>query len=105
MHRHRGEAAEPHWKPHGTQRADMRGNGDEASVSPSVGEFISKQRQLADLSLQRAPFELHAPVLRVSPHVDSATEDLEAFAEALAEATKLTVVITEKSGRSACPKG
>ncbi len=25
--------------------------------------------------VQRAPFELHAPVLRVSPHVDSATED------------------------------
>ena len=39
--------------------------------------------------MQRAPFELHAPVLRVSPHVDSATEDLEAFAEALAEATEL----------------
>ena len=37
----------------------------------------------------RAPFELHAPLLRVSPHVDSATEDLEAFAEALAEATEL----------------
>jgi selenocysteine lyase/cysteine desulfurase len=28
-------------------------------------------------------------VLRISPHVDSATEDLEAFAEALAEATEL----------------
>lgn len=39
--------------------------------------------------VQRAPFELHAPLLRVSPHVDSATEDLEAFAEALAEATEL----------------
>ena len=39
--------------------------------------------------VQRAPFELHTPVLRVSPHVDSATEDLEAFAEALAEATEL----------------
>ena len=31
----------------------MRENGDEASVSPSVGEFIRKQRQLADLSLRR----------------------------------------------------
>ena len=30
----------------------MRENGDEASVSPSVGEFIRKQRQLADLSLR-----------------------------------------------------
>jgi pyridoxal 5-phosphate dependent beta-lyase len=39
--------------------------------------------------VQPAPFELHAPVLRVSPHVDSATEDLEAFAEVLAEATEL----------------
>ena len=54
--------------------------------------------------MQRAPFELHAPVLRVSPHVDSATEDLEAFAEALAEATE-PVVIAAKSGRSASPKG
>jgi selenocysteine lyase/cysteine desulfurase len=39
--------------------------------------------------VQRALFEMHAPVLRVSPHVDSATENLEAFAEALAEATEL----------------
>jgi pyridoxal 5-phosphate dependent beta-lyase len=39
--------------------------------------------------MQRAPFELHAPVLRISQHFDSATEDLEAFAEALAEATEL----------------
>ena len=31
----------------------MRENGDEASVSPSVGEFSRKQRQLADLSLRR----------------------------------------------------
>jgi hypothetical protein len=32
-----------------------------------------------------APFELHALLLRISPQLDSATEDLEAFAEALAE--------------------
>jgi hypothetical protein len=31
----------------------MRENGDEASVSPSVGEFIRKLRQLADLSLRQ----------------------------------------------------
>ena len=31
----------------------MRENGDEASVSPSVGEFIRKQRKLADLSLRQ----------------------------------------------------
>ena len=37
--------------------------------------------------VQRAPFELSAPVLRVSPHVDSTAEDLEIFAEALVAAT------------------
>jgi pyridoxal 5-phosphate dependent beta-lyase len=31
----------------------------------------------------RAPFEMTGPVLRVSPHVDSTTEDLELFAAAL----------------------
>ncbi len=36
---------------------------------------------------QRAPFEMATPVLRASPHVDSTTEDLEQFAEALAAAT------------------
>ncbi|MGE2720177.1 ergothioneine biosynthesis PLP-dependent enzyme EgtE [Mycolicibacterium celeriflavum] len=33
---------------------------------------------------QRAPFEMAAPVLRASPHVDVTTEDLERFAAALA---------------------
>ncbi len=37
--------------------------------------------------VQRAPFELAAPVLRVSPHVDSTADDLPIFAEALAAAT------------------
>jgi pyridoxal 5-phosphate dependent beta-lyase len=37
--------------------------------------------------VQRAPFELTAPVLRASPHVDSTAEDLEQFAEALGTAT------------------
>ena len=35
----------------------------------------------------RAPFEMTTPVLRASPHVDAAAEDLEQFAEALAVAT------------------
>jgi pyridoxal 5-phosphate dependent beta-lyase len=34
--------------------------------------------------VQRAPFELRGPVLRMSPHVDCTPEDLEQFAEALA---------------------
>ena len=37
--------------------------------------------------VQRAPFEMRSPVLRVSPHVDSTADDLEQFAEALAAAT------------------
>jgi hypothetical protein len=44
---------------------------------------------ITSAEVQRAPFELHAPLLRVSPHVDSATEDLDGFADALAEATEL----------------
>jgi pyridoxal 5-phosphate dependent beta-lyase len=37
--------------------------------------------------VQRAPFEMRVPVLRVSPHVDTSGEDLEQFAEALVTAT------------------
>jgi hercynylcysteine S-oxide lyase len=36
----------------------------------------------------RAPFELSTPLLRLSPHVDSGAEDLDAFAGALAAATR-----------------
>jgi pyridoxal 5-phosphate dependent beta-lyase len=37
--------------------------------------------------VQRAPFEMTAPVLRASPHVDTTAEDLDQFAEGLAAAT------------------
>jgi hercynylcysteine S-oxide lyase len=37
--------------------------------------------------LERAPLELTAPVLRISPHVDTTADDLAAFAAALTEAT------------------
>lgn len=37
--------------------------------------------------VQRAPFEMAAPVLRVSPHVDTTPDDLAVFADALAVAT------------------
>ena len=39
---------------------------------------------------QRAPLELTAPVLRISPHVDTTADDLEGFAEALIAATAAT---------------
>jgi hercynylcysteine S-oxide lyase len=38
-------------------------------------------------SVARAPLELTAPVLRISPHVDTTADDLETFAEALIAAT------------------
>jgi pyridoxal 5-phosphate dependent beta-lyase len=38
--------------------------------------------------VQRAPFEITTPVLRASPHVDGAPDELERFAEALAVATE-----------------
>jgi pyridoxal 5-phosphate dependent beta-lyase len=37
--------------------------------------------------VQRAPFELAAPVLRLTPHVDTTAEDLATFRDALADAT------------------
>ena len=37
--------------------------------------------------VQRAPFELAEPVLRVSPHVDTTPDELAIFTEALADAT------------------
>ena len=55
--------------------------------------------------MQRAPFELHAPVLRVSPHVDSATEDLDGLRRGAGGGDGTTVVIAAKAGRSASPKG
>jgi hercynylcysteine S-oxide lyase len=38
-------------------------------------------------SVERAPLELTAPVLRISPHVDATGEDLTTFAAALSDAT------------------
>jgi pyridoxal 5-phosphate dependent beta-lyase len=40
--------------------------------------------------VQRAPLELTGPVLRISPHADTTTDDLTIFAEALNAATAAT---------------
>jgi pyridoxal 5-phosphate dependent beta-lyase len=37
--------------------------------------------------VERAPLEMTAPVLRISPHADTTSDDLETFAEALSAAT------------------
>jgi hercynylcysteine S-oxide lyase len=54
-----------------------------------VRSWLIEQRAIVTTvaEVQRAPFELRAPVLRVSPHVDSTAEDLEALAVALTAAT------------------
>ena len=43
------------------------------------------------VAVQRAPMELTAPVLRISPHVDAGVDDLTTFGEALTEAEAAAV--------------
>ncbi|HYQ34611.1 MAG TPA: ergothioneine biosynthesis PLP-dependent enzyme EgtE, partial [Mycobacterium sp.] len=40
--------------------------------------------------VDRAPLELTAPVLRISPHLDTTSDDLTIFAEALIAASAAT---------------
>ena len=50
--------------------------------------LIAERRILTtSASVERAPMELTAPVLRISPHVDTTADDLSTFAAALADAT------------------
>ncbi|MHA7650050.1 ergothioneine biosynthesis PLP-dependent enzyme EgtE [Mycobacterium sp. ML4] len=57
-----------------------------------VREWLLAERRILTTcaGVQRAPMELTAPVLRISPHVDTSPEDLVTFAEALIEATAAT---------------
>ena len=54
-----------------------------------VRGWLIAQRRIVTTSagVERAPLELRAPVLRISPHVDTTTEDLATFAAALTDAT------------------
>lgn len=53
--------------------------------------LLAERRILTTFAgVQRAPLELTAPVLRISPHVDTTAADLETFAEALIAATAAT---------------
>ena len=58
----------------------------------AVREWLLAERRILTTyaGVERAPRELTAPVLRISPHVDTATEDLTSFAEALDAATTAT---------------
>ena len=52
------------------------------------GWLIAERRVVTTaVVIERAPLELTAPVLRISPHVDASADDLAAFATALTEAT------------------
>lgn len=59
-------------------------------VDPAkVRAWLIAERRIVTTAagVERAPLELTAPVLRISPHVDAATDDLTTFAAALTEAT------------------
>lgn len=57
-----------------------------------VRDWLIEQRAIVTTycGVQRAPFELSTPVLRLSPHVDVTAEDLEFTAAALADAARQT---------------
>jgi pyridoxal 5-phosphate dependent beta-lyase len=54
-----------------------------------VRAWLIAERRILTTSAgtHRAPLELTAPVLRISPHVDTSVDDLRAFASALTDAT------------------
>ena len=61
---------------------------DGADPAKIRGWLIAERRIVTtSAGIQRAPLELTAPVLRISPHVDTTVDDLETFAAALTDAT------------------
>jgi hercynylcysteine S-oxide lyase len=54
-----------------------------------IRDWLVAERRIVTTAvvIERAPLELRAPVLRISPHVDTTEGDLTAFAAALTEAT------------------
>lgn len=53
--------------------------------------LLSERRILTTYAgVERAPLEMTAPVLRISPHADTTADDLAAFAEALQDGTAAT---------------
>ena len=58
----------------------------------AVRSWLLTERRILTtfVGVQRAPLELTAPVLRISPHVDTTADDLTTFAGALVEATAAT---------------
>lgn len=58
----------------------------------AVRAWLLAERRIVTtyVSVERAPLELTAPVLRISPHADTTRDDLATFAEALDTATAAT---------------
>ena len=58
----------------------------------AVRDWLLAERRILTTyaGVERAPRDLTAPVLRISPHADTTSEDLETFAEALIAATAAT---------------
>jgi pyridoxal 5-phosphate dependent beta-lyase len=58
----------------------------------AVRDWLLAERRILTTyaGVQRAPLEMSAPVLRISPHADTTADDLETFAEALIAATSAT---------------
>ena len=58
----------------------------------AVREWLLAERRILTTyaGVQRAPLEMTAPRLRISPHADTTADDLEGFAEALIAATAAT---------------
>lgn len=56
---------------------------------PKIRAWLIAERRIVTTAVgtERAPLELTAPVLRISPHVDTTDDDLVTFAAALTEAT------------------
>ena len=54
-----------------------------------IRDWLIAERRIVTTAVvtERAPLELRAPVLRISPHVDTAEDDLTALAAAISEAT------------------
>ena len=54
-----------------------------------IRAWLIAERRIVTTSvgIERAPLELTAPVLRISPHVDATVDDLKTFAAALTDAT------------------
>ena len=76
----------------GGRRAERHHDVGATATGPTRGKiraWLIAERRIVTTAvvIERAPLELTAPVLRISPHVDTTADDLATFASALAEAT------------------